>query len=124
MAKIKQKGAYFHPDPFNYAESITNAGVWHKDLGGIVITRAAIAAMVHGIDPDTYIRAHSDPFDFMLRAKVDRASQLLLGGAAIQSTTRYYVAVQGAGMMKISPPPAGHADAHQLRDDAGGGVLE
>ena len=107
----KQKGAYWHPDPFNYAESISKASppCWYKDLGNIVSVRAANAAMIHGIDPAAYIRAHSDPFDFMCRAKVDRASKLYLGGVPIQSTTRYYVALNGAPMVKVSPPPAGHA---------------
>lgn len=104
--KLKQKGAYWHPDPFNYANSISEQQppAWHKDLGNCVSIRAAVAAMVHGIDPDAFIRTHSDPFDFMLRIKVDRASRLLLGGAPVQSTTRYYVARDGAPMVKISPP--------------------
>lgn len=65
--------------------------------------------MLHGIDPAIFIRCHSDPFDFMLRAKVDKASTLYLGGSPIQSTSRYYVAIQGAQLTKVSPPPAGHA---------------
>ena len=109
--KLKQKGAYWHPDPLNYAESISNASppCWYKDLGNIVSTRAAIVAMVYGVDPETFIRSHTDPFDFMCRIKVDRASQLTLGGQPIQSVTRYYVAIEGGTMAKRSPPPAGHA---------------
>lgn len=105
----KLKGAYWHPDPLDYAKSISQSSppCWYKDFNPVIVQRAANAAMIHGIDPATYIRAHSDPFDFMLRIKVDRASKLLLGGAPIQSTTRYYVARQGAQMIKISPPPPG-----------------
>lgn len=104
--KLKQKGAYWFPDPLDYANSISQASppAWHKDLGALVTIRAAVAAMVHGVDPETFIRLHSDPFDFMCRIKVDRASRLTLGGAPIQSTTRYYVARDGASMVKISPP--------------------
>lgn len=106
---LKQKGAYWHPDPRNYNESISLASppCWYKDLGNIVSVRAALAAMVHGIDPETYIRAHSDPFDFMLRIKVDRSSLLYLGDKPIQRTTRYYVTTDGLPMVKLSPPPAG-----------------
>lgn len=106
----KLKGAYWHPDPLNYAESISLASppCWYKDLGNIVSVRAANAAMLYGIDPETFIRCHTNPFDFMCRAKVDRASRLLVGGVQVQSTTRYYVALAGAPMTKISPPPAGH----------------
>lgn len=110
--KLKLKGAYWHPTPGpEYANSISKASppCWYKDLGNIISVRAPNAAMIHGIDPETFIRAHSDPFDFMLRAKVDRASKLYLGGQTIQSTSRYYVATDGAPLSKVSPPPAGHA---------------
>lgn len=107
--KHKLKGAYWTPDPLNYADSISNASpaCWYKDLGNIVSTRAAVAAMLYGIDPGVYIRCHTDKFDFMCRAKANRGSFLELGGKRIQATTRYYVAKQGAPMVKISPPPPG-----------------
>lgn len=107
--KLKQKGAYWHPDPRDYENSISTASppCWYKDLSNIISVRAAVAAMVHGIDPETFIRCHSDPFDFMLRAKCDRSSTLYLGGTPVQSTTRYYVAREGLPLVKVSPPPAG-----------------
>lgn len=107
--KLKQKGAYWFPDPMNYADSISQASppCWYKDLGAIVTTRAAVAAMVQGIDPETFIRAHSDPFDFMCRAKVDRSSHLMLGAQRIQRVSRYYVARNGAPLIKVSPPVKG-----------------
>jgi hypothetical protein len=74
-----------------------------------VIIRAAVAAMVYGVDPGVFIRSHGDVFDFMLRAKADRNSQLLLGDNPVQKTTRYYVARNGAPMIKVAPPPDGCA---------------
>lgn len=65
--------------------------------------------MVHGVDPAAYIRCHSDPFDFMCRARATGAARLTLGGEPVQSTLRYYVARDGAPLIKISPPPAGSA---------------
>ena len=108
--KLKQKGAYWFPDPLNYAESISKNSppAWHKDLSNIVSQRAALSAMLYGTDPELFIRAHSDPFDFMLRAKVNRASRLLLGGQKIQSTSRYYVAKNGHDLIKESPPTKGN----------------
>lgn len=105
----KLKGRFWHPDPLNYAQSISEAQppAWHKDLGNIISIRAANAAMIHGIDPETYIRAHTNPFDFMCRAKVDRSSTLLLGDRELQRTSRYYVARDGANLVKVSPPVAG-----------------
>ncbi len=107
--KLKIKGAYWTPDPLNYAASISEASppCWHKDLGGVVIQRAAVAAMVHDVPPEDYIRACSNPYDFMLRVKADRSSQLWLGGQQgrqVQNNTRYYVSTSGESLIKISPP--------------------
>lgn len=105
---VKQKGRLWHPDPLNYTQSIAECQppAWHKDLGNVVSARAAVAAMVHGIPPEQFIRAHTDPFDFMCRVKVDRSSRLMLDDQQIQSTSRYYVAQRGGSLLKISPPPA------------------
>lgn len=101
----KQKGAYWTPDPFNYAESISTASppCWYKDLGNIVSIRAAIAAMTQGIDPETYIRFHTEPHDFMLRIRARGQDRLELGGMPTQQTLRYYVSTAGAPLVKIAP---------------------
>lgn len=106
---LKLKGAYWTPDPLNYAASISNAQppAWHKDLGNCVSTRAAVAAMVQGVEPETFIRLCTNPYDFMCRIKVGRADTLLYGGHEAQRNTRYYVSTNGAPMTKKSPPPAG-----------------
>lgn len=106
---LKLKGAYWHPDPERYADSIseTQPPSWHKDLSNVVSIRAANAQMIHGIPLETFIRTHTDRFDFMCRAKVDRQSQLFIGTQEVQRVTRYYVARDGAPMRKVSPPPEG-----------------
>jgi hypothetical protein len=106
--KLKLKGAaYWHPDPTDYFASVTANEAWHKNLSALIIPRAAVLAMVHGIDPAHIIRAHTDPFDFMLRCKVGRSDQLLLGDKQVQRVFRYYVATNGAPLVKVSPPVAG-----------------
>jgi hypothetical protein len=106
--KLKLKGtAYWHPDPLDFVNSVTAAESWHKDPSAVIVQRAAVAAMVHGIDPADFIRAHTDPFDFMLRAKVNRSDVLLLGDEPQQRVTRYYVARHGAPLVKVSPPATG-----------------
>lgn len=104
--ELKQKGAYWHPDPLNYGDSISEQQppAWHKDLGNCISIRAAVAAMVYGVDPATYIRLHTDKFDFMLRAKVGRTAKLMLGNREIQRTTRYYVSTDGEALVKVEPP--------------------
>jgi len=108
---LKQKGAYWHPEAgARYFESISEAQppAWHKDLGNLVSIKAAVAAMVHGVNPETFIRAHTDKFDFMCRVKVGRADTLTLAGREIQRTSRYYVARQGGVMVKTSHPAEGN----------------
>lgn len=108
--ELKQKGAYWHPVAGDgYADSISEAGppAWHKDLGNLVSIKAAVAAMVHGVPVETFIYAHTDPFDFMCRVKVDRSSMLMLADQEQQRTSRYYVARIGHEMRKISPPAKG-----------------
>lgn len=103
---LKQKGRLWHPDPLNYAQSISEAQppAWHKDLSNIASIRAAVSAMIYGIEPRTFLSIHGDKFDFMCRIKVGRSDKLLLNGVEIQKTSRYYVAKQGGNLVKVSPP--------------------
>ncbi|AHJ10731.1 putative DNA polymerase [Rhizobium phage vB_RglS_P106B] len=107
--KLKLKGAYWTPDPLNYAQSISEAQppAWHKDLGNCVSIRAAVAAMVYNVPIETFLQTCTNPYDFMLRIKVGRVDQLILNRNPIQKTTRYYVAKQGGMMAKVSPPAKG-----------------
>ena len=106
---LKLKGAYWFPDPLDYIESIASAQppAWHKDHSAPIVQRAAVTAMVQGIDPAVFIRAHTDPFDFMLRAKVNRADKLMLGDTEQQRIMRYYMSTDGKPLVKISPPAKG-----------------
>ena len=99
---VKRKGAYEY-----------NQG-WHQNHSQLIVARAAEAALVHGTDIETFIRNHDDIFDFMLRTKVGRADQLVISDTAgnerqLQKITRYYVALDGGVMTKISPPAKGVA---------------
>lgn len=98
----KAKGAYSYPETIKDYD-----GWWHQDYSEIVSQRAAVAAMVHGVDPAQFIALHGDPFDYMLRAKVSRGVQLKIGETPVQRITRYYIARDGAPMTKVSPPVEG-----------------
>lgn len=102
---LKTKGAYWAPDALDYHGSIssTQPPAWHKDLGNVISIRAAVAAMVHGVDPETFIRLSTNPYDFMCRAKVGRSDTLLWGGEPIQKTSRYYVSTDGKELIKRAP---------------------
>lgn len=104
--KLKLKGAYWYPEKFP-EDMNTGAPAWHKNLSALVITKAAVANMVHGTDIERFVYGHSDPFDFMCRAKVDRSSKLMIGDREVQRITRYYLATNGESMRKVSPPVKG-----------------
>lgn len=109
---LKQKGAYWHPEIGDrYFDSVSEQQppAWHKDLGGMVIVKAAVAAMVYGADVEAFIRCCTDPYDFCLRIKVGRSDVLTLDGREMQRNTRYFVARDGGRMVKTAPPAQGAA---------------
>lgn len=102
--KVKRKGAYETAAPGK-----RNPLGWHQDTSALIVPKAAVA-VITGATPsvELYMAEQGrDPFDFMLRAKAPRGSTLLHGDTPVQSTTRYYVARQGAPLVKVSPPPDG-----------------
>lgn len=103
---LKTKGVYWTPDPLDYHNSIGSSQppAWHKDLSNVVSVRAAVAAMVHNVPPETYIRMCTNPYDFMCRIKTRKADDLLHGGKPVQKTSRYYISTDGMDLVKTSPP--------------------
>lgn len=104
VRKLKLKGAYWYPTKF--PDDISNAQppAWHKDFSALVATKAAVAAMVEGVPVEKFVRGHSDPFDFAIRAKVDRSSRLYIGDREVQRVCRYYISTSGAPLRKVMPP--------------------
>lgn len=81
--KIKRVGAYQYVTPTDTeAFKKTPERGWHQDHSAIVVQKAAEAAMLHGADIETFIRSHTDAFDFMMRVKVPRSSKLCIVHAA------------------------------------------
>lgn len=105
--KLKQKGAFWFPRKF--PDDISNSAppAWHKDYSAQVVIKAAVEHMVTGCDVERFVYGHADPFDFMCRAKVDRSSRLMIGTEEQQRICRYYIALNGGPMRKVSPPVAG-----------------
>lgn len=115
--KIKRIGAYA------YERAAENDGTrelpWHKNQGGIVIAKAAEAAIVRGENIEQFIRRHLtvDPLDFMMRTKINRTDWLYLetpvlwNGAVIatdrkemQRVSRYFVSNSGGELIKEMLP--------------------
>lgn len=101
MVKVKRKGAY----------EFENLG-YHQNQGGLVIPKAAEAALIYGADIDEFINNHTNKFDFLMRCKVPRSSKLVLTVADVdgnlldipqQNICRYYVSHEGGNLTKIMP---------------------
>lgn len=104
MPRYKLKGAYWFPRKFPDDISNSSPPAWHKDFSAQVVIKAAVEHMVTGQDIERFVYSHQDPFDFMCRAKVNRASNLMIGDQEVQRICRYYIATNGGPMRKISPP--------------------
>lgn len=95
--KLKQKGAYEYKDL-----------AWHKNMSALVIPMAVEHELFKRGTAEDFIRAHKEPFDFMLRTKVPRSSSLVLEKDGVdipqQNVCRYYPSVNGGKLIKIMPP--------------------
>lgn len=108
-SKVKYKGAYAY----------SGLG-WHQNQSCLVIPKAAEAVMLHGADPEEFIRSCKDPFDFVLRTKVPRSSSLVLRftdefngevrDEVQQNVCRYYPSTKGGKLIKLMPALEGKED--------------
>lgn len=127
--KVKRIGAYCHETADQ--NPATRELAWHKDWSALVVPKAAEAALLHGTPPSQFIAQHTDPYDFMLRAKVTGESRLELHhpyealdkrNDAITDMTqppaepitgkiaRYHIATSGPALVKVMPPLAKNPD--------------
>lgn len=118
--KIKRKGAYQYED----------LG-WHQNHSALVIPKAAEAAMLHGKDIAEFVLEHSknpdNKWDFMLRTKVPRSSQLVLvkddEETVLQNICRYYPCKDGGKLVKIMPPLEEGGELRRMGIDTSWNVL-
>ena len=101
--KTERKGAYWWSD--NWKDYDAGPGHWHTDLSMMVVPKVAEAVMLHGGNPEWYLRTMTDPFDFMMRQKIIGAQKGFIGGQETQKTVRYYVSTKGSEFKVIRPAP-------------------
>ena len=65
---IKRIGAYWYAEKWEDYDAA--AGKWHTDLSMMVVPKIAERVMLYGEDPMQLLKSHTDPFDFMIRQKV------------------------------------------------------
>jgi len=83
--RVKLKGAY---EPERQ---------WHQNHSMPIVRRAALSAMLDGVDPEDFISANdSNSWDFLLRLDLSRQSHLLLDNQEkLSGVVRYYVSETG-----------------------------
>lgn len=101
--KTKRKGAYWWSN--DWKDYDAGPGHWHTDLSMMVVPKVAEAVMLHGVNPEWYLRTMTDPFDFMMRQKIIGAQKGFIGGQETQKTVRYYVSTKGSEFKVIRPAP-------------------
>lgn len=99
--KVKTKGAY---EVLPYDEL-----GWHKNHSAMVIAQSVLHELLGKGSAVDYIMSHKDPYDFMLRAKIQRSSRLVLvmddvTEIPLQNICRYYPSHEGGSLVKIMPP--------------------
>lgn len=104
--KVKRIGAYAYERASE--NEATRELPWHKNHGGIVIAKAAEAAIVRGDNLERFIRAHvkTNPMDFMFRTKVNKSDWLYFDDTEVQRITRYYASTDGGYLVKVMEPTA------------------
>jgi hypothetical protein len=116
-SKVKRIGAYAY---VRAAEDDASRELpWHKNHSAIVVAKAAEAALVRNVNIESFIRNHVtvDPFDFFLRAKINRGATLQLEtdvkwGDMVVTTiseqvpriTRFYMSNDGGRLIKEMVP--------------------
>lgn len=98
---VKTKGAY-------EVQHFEKLG-WHKNHSAMVIPMAVNHELLGKGSAEEFIRKHTDPYDFMLRAKIPRSSRLVLVDEfgidqPLQNICRYYPSEEGGKLVKIMPP--------------------
>lgn len=108
----KRKGAY---DWEMLSGSTGGQLAWNRDFSGLVIPKAAEAALIDDTDPTWFIENHHEPYDFMMRARVTGGSKLQLGdGTPLPKTVRYFVSTDGQPLVKIMPPLKGQPNERRI----------
>ncbi len=86
----------------------------------LIIAKALEAYFVDGIQPEVFVKNHSNMDDFFIRTKFNRTSKLFQENTEgermqLQNITRYYVSIAGYRFIKTMPP---------LEDDTDDRVFE
>lgn len=84
----------------------------HKDHSGLIIPKAIEAFLTKGVDVGEFIHNHDNPFDFMMRGKVNKTDRLVLAveqeplvEIEQQRIIRFYFSKTGGELFKYMSSP-------------------
>lgn len=101
---VKRIGAYWFAE--SWADYDAGPGKWHMDHSMMVVPKVAEICMLNPkLNPEFVLKTMSDPFDFMLRQKVQGGQKCFIGKNRTQKTVRYYISKAGEPMKIIRPAP-------------------
>lgn len=99
----------------------------HKNQSALVVPKAVAAELRGECTIREFITNHKDEYDFMLRVKIPRSSELKIyengNWKKEQNVSRYYVSKSGGELVKIMPPLEGF-DEYDLWEDVATGEVE
>ena len=113
--KVKRKGAYEYDME------------WHQNHSALVVPKVAEKVLLEGAPIRETVENWPDLYDFMLRVKVPRSSNLVIeyrqewGDTQfpLQNTTRYLITKSGGHLFKQMPPLKGKELWRQIGVEAG-----
>jgi len=113
--KVKRKGAYEYEME------------WHQNHSALVVPKVAEKVLLEGAPIRETVEQWPDLYDFMLRVKVPRSSNLVIeyrdNGTEqqfpLQNTTRYLITKTGGHLFKQMPPLKGKELWRQMGVEAG-----
>lgn len=98
--KLKRIGAYKHGDDL----------AWHQDHSEQVIAKAAQAHLIDSENIESYIRGHTDPYDFCIMMRAQNGARNYANGRELQKITRCFVAHRGEQLQFLRPVQKGYKE--------------
>lgn len=134
---VKDTGVPFAPKCFDDIKGAIDSGVvktkgayevlpfeklgWHKNHSSMVVAMAAAYELLGAGTTQDMILNHTNKYDFMLRTKVNRSSELVMmkdgNETKLQNICRYYPSHNGGKLIKLMPPIVEGGDKRRLGID-------
>lgn len=110
------KGERKRVGPYDWTKT-KNGKPWQMDHSQLVVAKTAEAVMLDGAEAETFVDRHENAWDFLLFRK---GRMELTTGEAVPRNLRYYVSLNGNGLVALYPPRRAGGDPHRVGVHAAG----